>query len=160
MKQITIAIALITFIAAAGFAAGSQEQTEQTWDPGQGMMQRDGDYTGELITVTGEIMFEENGFPELISGEDKYELMYHFPDTSELDINEGDEVTVSGYLMPGPGWDTDADENHIMLISAIIDGKEYILEHDLNYGPQGMMGRHNDRGRGSMIGGSSGRRSW
>ncbi len=156
MKKITIAFVLITLLAAAGFAAGSQEQTEQTWGPGQGMYQNSGDYTGEIITLTGELEFEENGFPELISGNETYELMYHYLNTSNLNISKGDEVTVKGYLVPGPMWDNDGEENHVMLTSAIIDGKEYIIADPGNYGMRGSVGR----GRGTMMGGSTGRRCW
>jgi hypothetical protein len=43
-----------------------------------------------------------------------------------------------------------------MLTSAIIDGKEYIIADPGNYGMRGSVGR----GRGTMMGGSTGRRCW
>lgn len=116
-------------------------------------------YSREIITVTGIIEFEDNGFPELISGGETYELMYHFLDTSDLNINEGDEITVKGFAVPGPRWDNDADETHLMLTGAIINGKEYILsDSDYCYstGFRGSFGR----GRRPMMGGSFGRWGW
>ncbi len=159
MRKITVAFVLIILVSAAVFSEGSQEQPEQTWGPGQGMFQSFEDYTGEIITVTGRIKLEENGFPELISGGETYELMYHFMDTSGLNINEGDEITVKGYEVPGPRWDNDADETHLMLTGAIINGKEYILS-DYDYcRPPGFNGSFG-RGRRPMMGGSFGRRGW
>jgi hypothetical protein len=161
MRKISIAIILVILVSSAVFSEGSREQPEQSWGPGQGMFQGFEGYSGEIITVTGKIEFEENGFLELISGGETFELMYHFLDTSNLEITEGDEITVKGFAVPGPRWDNDADETHLMLTGAIINGKEYILSGSDYCYSTGFRGRGSfGRGRRPMMGGSFGRWGW
>ena len=158
-KTLIIAIALVALTAGFGFAKGAQENdvTEQA-APGPGV------FSGELVTVTGDLIFEDNGFPTIKSGGKEYELMYPYMLNYEIEVAEGTEITVEGFLVPGPRWDDGEDEEHLMVTKAVIDGKEYIIPHGPMAGGPGargygfcwndgpMMGRSGARGRGNAAG--------
>ena len=147
MKKLLMLVAggllLVSFSA---FAEGAREDTPQ-WGP-MG-------YTGELVEVTGIIELEGGEMPELKTKDGTYELMYPWFMTTGIEISEGDEITVSGYIMPGPPWEADEDEKHLRVVSAVIDGQEYDLS-DSTTGNWGYFGGSHK----SMMGGPRGRGSY
>jgi hypothetical protein len=131
-KRIIILL-LIAGVAAAGvFASGNKEDESEAARPDWRRMPRGEapDFSEETITVTGELYFENRMHPELKSGGEEYELLVPRFYASELDLEEGQTVTVEGYTVEGmPCFeDEEGEEVHIWVTKAIIDGKEYDLE--------------------------------
>ena len=147
-KKIMLVL-LIAGIAVAGvFASGKGEDEPQTARPDWRRMPRwDGpELSEETITVTGQVYFEDRMHPELESGDEEYELLVPRFYVYELDLQEGQTVTVQGYTLEGMPCceDEEEEELHIWVTKAVIDGVEYELED----GPRwGMMGP-----RGGMMG--------
>ncbi len=144
---------LIAGVAAAGaFASGNKEDEFGPDRPDWRRMPR-GDapeLSEETITVTGQLYFEDRMHPELKSGAEEYELLVPRFYAYELDLEEGQTVTIEGYTVEGmPCCEEEEDgELHIWVTKAVIDGQEYDLEN----GPRwGMMGPGMRR-RGGMMG--------
>lgn len=140
MKKIILLTFVLTVIAGtAVFANGEQEGSfDDAVRPWRGE-----EFDGEIISLTGSLKLEEGEFPSLIADGEEYELMYpHFLDDG-IELSDGQPVTVEGFLVPGPRWETEGEELHLRVTKAVIDGEEYDLEA---YGP----------GFGPMMGGSYG----
>jgi hypothetical protein len=112
------------------------------------------------MTVTGEIEFTAD-FPVIESGGEEYSLMYPRHAAEGVELENGQTITVKGYLMPDGWWGNDegsAGQRYLHVSTVVIDGTEY----DIDRGP-GMWGgrrRHHHgwggygpRGRGSRGGG-------
>mgnify|MGYP006283930215 FL=1 len=172
MKKIIIFAVLLSMITgAAVFAAGDQEDDYgdgrsnapgRQNQPGRMPGSRDGygpryedrreGFDGEIITLTGTVKLEGEWHPELETVDRTYELMYPPFLDDGLDVQDGEEITVEGYLVPGPRWEEAeevGEELHLHVTKAVIDGKEYVVEHP---GP-----RHGGR-RGGMVYGRPGSR--
>jgi hypothetical protein len=96
-------------------------------------------FSEEKVTVTGPLYFERRMHAEVKADGKTYELMVPRFYLYDLDLKEGQNVTVEGYVAAGE------DENYLWVTKAVIDGKEYDLER---------------RGRGPMMGPWGGRRGW
>ncbi len=147
-KRIIILL-LIAGVAAAGvFASGSKEDESDVTRPDWRRMPRGEapDFSEETITVTGELYFENRIHPELKSGSEEYELLVPRFYAYELDLEDGQTVTVEGYTVEGMPCYEEEEEVHIWVTKAIIDGKEYDLEAGGFWG--GHMGAR--RGMGMM----------
>lgn len=95
-------------------------------------------FSEEKVAVTGELYFQNRMHPELKSEGKEYELLVPHYYLFNLDLKEGQTVTVEGYPVTGlPFEQEDKDEVHLWLTKAVIDGKEYDVER---YGRGGMMG--------------------
>jgi hypothetical protein len=156
-KKIIILL-LIAGVAAAGvFASGNREDEPGNVRPDWRRMPRGEapEFSEETITVTGQLYFENRMHPELKSGADEYELLVPRFRAYELDLEDGQTVTVEGYAvegMPCYGWeDEEHDELHIWVTKAVIDGEEYDLEGGPRMDPRwGMMGSGWGRHGGMM----------
>lgn len=129
-KRIIILL-LIAGVAAAGvFASGNKEDESDVTRPGWRRMPRGEapDFSEETITVTGELYFENRMHPELKSGSEEYELFVPRFYAYDLDLEDGQTVTVEGYTVEGMPCFEDEEEVHIWVTKAIIDGKEYDME--------------------------------
>ncbi len=82
--------------------------------------------------------------PELKSGGKEYELLVPHYYAYELDLKDGQTVTVEGYTVEGmPCCEDEAEEEvHIWVTKAVVDGKEYDLEGE------GFRGGHMGPGMG------------
>ena len=176
MKKI---IVLAVLLAAAGgsilFAEGSQEQDQEQYygrGPGAGPGFSDmgpsrggrgtGQYADErwegfnaddVISVTGTLVLVDNFHPALQTGDGVYELMYPRFFDDEIDLEEGETVTVEGFLVPGPRWEEENEEElYLHVTKAIIDGEEYILDDGQGPGPR-MAGKSPRRRGGAEAGG-------
>lgn len=148
MKKLVIFLVLMA-AAAAVFAAGSVEKVQP-----RAPFQPEGD----KITVTGQVSIANTMHPELRSGKDTYELlvprMYYY----NIDVKEGQTITVEGYKTEGDfcpwGEEEDEEDVHLLVSKATIDGKEYVVEPwgGRGFGP-GMMGGRGGYGPGMMKGG-------
>ncbi|MEW5815468.1 MAG: hypothetical protein AB1798_08770 [Spirochaetota bacterium] len=143
-KKIVLVIALVVLAAGISFAKGQAE--DQSFP---------GSYPAafEKVKATGKVYFKDTFFPELKTSDGKvYELMIPRYFTYSIDIKEGDEATVEGYLMPGPRWTADNDELYLQVVKAKVGGKEYDLGDFPGPGRGYMMWNYGTPGRGPMRG--------
>ena len=126
MKKLFLLTSILTVFAVAGVFANGQTEAEQlsnTWD---------------TITLTGPISFKDLPNPEITARGKTYELMVPAFAADDLGIKSGDQITVEGILVDRPN----TDKTYLMVVKAIVDGKEYYLP------TRGMGGP----GRGGMAG--------
>jgi hypothetical protein len=154
-KKIIILLLIAGVAAAGAFASGGKEEEPETarrnwravpprWDAPE--------LSEETITVTGKLYFENRMHPELESGGEEYELLVPRFYVYELDLEEGQTVTVEGYTVEGmPCYEEEEEELHIWVTKAVIDGVEYKLEDDPRMGPRWGMGPGRGH-RGGMMG--------
>ncbi|MBN2509778.1 MAG: hypothetical protein JXB03_05850 [Spirochaetales bacterium] len=165
-RSIFIAV-LFIFAAAFSFAEGQNEAPVQ---PGPGPLKGNpsAEDTFEEVTLTGAV--DLSGFaPRLVTKDETYMLMVPRILPEGVEVADGDEITVTGYLHDAPrgygrGYVTDASVKVIGVTKAVIGGQEYDIPR--GYGPRGFArGAYDDgypcwddepRGRGGR--GSSGRR--
>lgn len=153
LSLVLIPILLGGFGATAAFASGQSEDPAQPYGrrgpwPGRGYDERPvPTFSEETITVTGQLYFDNRMHPELKSGAKEYELLVPRHYLYEVDLKEGQTVTVEGYSVTGmPRFEAeDGEEVHLWVTRAVIEGKEYDLER---------YGRSFGRGRMGMRGGA------
>ena len=169
MNRKTVLIALLALAVAAGgaFASGKKEEKEYGrgfygpgpggcpgYGQGMGWAQRGGPrgawgpdqddglkFSEDKLTVTGPLYFQRRMHAEVKADGKVYELMVPRFYLSGLELKEGQEVTVEGYVAAGD------EESYMWVTQAVIDGKTY----DLERGGRGRM-----RGPGMMRGGPRG----
>jgi len=134
---IFMAAAISLLSVAAVTAEGIQEQRDGNAAPQRG----DRNFTDEVISVSGTIEFSVSGAELKTSDGQEYELMYPRFLAGDIEIESGDTITVEGYLMPGPRWDDEGDEQYLRISSVTIDGEEYDLETRVGHGPRGNSGK-------------------
>jgi len=150
-KKIIILL-LIAGVAAVGvFASGNKEDEAEATRPDWRRIPRwdAPELSEETVTITGQLYFENRMHPELKSDGEEYELLVPRFYAYELDLEEGQTVTVEGYTVEGMPCceDEEEEELHIWVTKAVIDGEEY----DLEAGPRrGMMGPGMGPRRGMM----------
>lgn len=116
----------------------------------------------EPVTLTGTVHFEGIGHPQLKTADGVYELMVPMYLADQVHVEEGQEITVDGYVVPGPRWERETDRNYVRVTGALIDGEEYEVDGDFqghccDEPPARDWGRRGMHGRGA---GSRGRRGW
>jgi len=122
----------------------------------QGLMQGRPGYTDnnqgnwdlnvEELSITGIIDLTDVNVPKLTSGEQSYELMIPYRLDYDIDITNGDEITISGFEVPAFRRSTDSDLPNLMVTSADFNGKKY------NLIPENMTPEAGMRNSGSMNG--------
>ncbi len=114
-------------------AEGIQEQRDANAVP-----QRGNQYNAdEVVTVTGTVEFTASGAELKATDGQEYELMYPRFAAEDIEIDSGDTISVEGFIVPGPRWEEDDDEQHLMLTRVTIDGEEYDLTRQFGPGPRG-----------------------
>ena len=128
MKKITIALVLISLAGMSLFAEGSKE--ESSWESDI-----------EELTITGKIDLSDVNAPKLAVGEDLYELMIPYRLDYNIDIKDGDEITIEGFEVPAYRRSTDPETLNLMVTGATFNGEEYDLAPmdygHMGYGPKG-----------------------
>ena len=180
MKKAIITLALISMAGVALFASGNKE--DNSVEPGTGYMGRgyasqnnegqmprgrwndDNNQSNwrsgamfnseeESITLTGKLDLTDVNDPKLTVGENTYELMVPYRLDYDMDIKDGDEITINGFEVPGYGRNSNPDLTNLMVTAATFNGKEYDLDTaDMGYRGNGMdyderQGRGGRRGR-------------
>lgn len=112
MKRFTI-IFLLLAAGAFVFAGGSRENQRPALD-------------GEVVGLSGIIDLSKNP-PVLTSAGEEYLVMVPRILQSEIDIKDGAELSLEGYVHEGTGRYT-TDRQVISVTRAIIDGVEYDVE--------------------------------
>jgi hypothetical protein len=146
-KRILILL-LIAGVAAAGAFASGKEEQQPLPPPGSGP-----ELSEDTVTITGQLFFENRIHPELKSGDREYELLVPRFYGSELELEEGQTVTVEGYTVQEMPCceEEEGEEVHLWVTKAIIDGKEYELDDGRRMGP-GSGSRWGMHGRRGMMG--------
>jgi hypothetical protein len=164
MMKKTLLVSSVILLVSLGsvFASGSQEEGPYGGFTGPGV--------SEKIELTGRVQFPGYGHPELVAGGETYEIMVPFFLLDEVDLEEGETVTVEGFLVPGPRWGEDGDEKHLAVTEAVVDGETYELGFGRGYmrgrtadnrfggcgygprGPRGGWGRMGPGGGGPRVG--------
>ncbi|MGC9311235.1 MAG: hypothetical protein ACP5IA_00985 [Sediminispirochaetaceae bacterium] len=144
-------IGLLSVMAVA--AEGIQEQREVDAD--------------EVVTLTGTVEFTASEAELKASDGQEYELMYPRFAAEEIEVESGDTISVEGFIVPGPRWEEDDNEQHLMISKVTIDGEEYDLsrqfgpasrggvfggrmccdDEEYGYGPRGGYGKSGRSGR-------------
>ncbi len=93
----------------------------------------------DKVTVTGKVYLQNRLHPELQSGGQQYLLMVPRRLTWNLDIKEGEQVTVEGYKVPGPRYGSAPEAVYLRVTQASIQGKTYNV--DDYFGGRGFSGR-------------------
>ena len=142
-------ILLIATLAAGALAAeGTAERnTDVPFGPrSQGRYGMTGmEFAEESIEVSGKLSFEAWGHPVLTDGGKTYHLMVPRWGMYDLDIEEGQEVLVEGYMVTEMPWGD--EETYLRVSRAVIDGKEYDLDESFDRSRMSMMSgrsRHYD----------------
>ncbi len=155
-KTLWIALLALAVAAAGAFASGKKE--EQNYGPGgcpgwgYGAQGRGGPrglggpwaqgeenglkFSEEKVTVTGPVYFQNRLHAELKADGTDYELMVPRFYLYNVELKEGQPITVEGYVARGD------EESYLWVTKAVIDGKEYDLQRrgrGRGWGP-GMMG--------------------
>ena len=124
-KKILISALVMLALAGAAFASGQKEPVRP---PAQAAPLRAA-VTGEKLSLTGTLSLEGGMHPILKAGGKEYELLVPRFLTWNLDVKDGEQVSVEGYVVQGMPWHAQGDEGDIDLAvtRATIKGKDYDL---------------------------------
>lgn len=163
MKRSIIATVLMVSLAAAAMplmAEGIQEQAEPV-QPGTRPYGWSNNPAAqpEQLEISGTVEFTA-GHTRLHSADGEvYELMYPMFLAEDMQIENGQSISVEGFLIPRTRWSGDEDEQYLRLEKVTINGQEYDLGAggyawgQRNHGPGMMGGTAYGRGPGMMGGG-------
>ncbi|MCF7949595.1 MAG: hypothetical protein K9M94_13480 [Spirochaetia bacterium] len=102
----------------------------------------------EQLEISGTVEFTA-GHTRLHSSDGEvYELMYPMFLAEDLEVENGQTISVEGFLIPGTRWSSDEDEQYLRLEKVTVRGQEY----DLGTGGYAWGQRHHGPG---MMGGSA-----
>ena len=118
MKRVFFILVILITVATLTFAAGRPESQEPPWADKPCYEQE-----LETVTVTGSLVSGDNEIPRLSAGGEEYLLMYPYNVELDIEVNTGEVITVTGFTIP---YEYEEYE-HLMVSSATIRGKEYIL---------------------------------
>ncbi|MBB6481668.1 hypothetical protein [Spirochaeta isovalerica] len=117
----------------------------------------------DTVSVTGALSLVNGELPYIESEGTKYTVMAPWAYLDDLELTDGMNVSLEGYLMPGPPLQWDDAEQTLMVTKAVINGEEIEIDHPMDGsaygGPMagrggfgGNMGGRGSRG-GAMMGG-------
>ncbi len=142
--------------AASALAAGQGETAPRPYGPGW----RGAPATAaEEIALTGRLSFQDTLHPVLESGGKEYQLMVPRFYAYAGELQEGQSITVKGFVAPGRPWRTAGAAEEAVFVrvtAAVVDGKEISLGNPGRFG--GASGVAAGPGMGRMAGGSGPRR--
>ena len=128
----------------------NEDNDQLNWAPGA-MFNSD----EESVTLTGKLDLTDANDPKLTVGEKTYELMVPYRLDYDMDIKDGDEITINGFEVPVYGRDSNPDLTNLMVTAATFNGKEYNLDTaDMGYRGMGM-NTNGKTGRGGRPGRSN-----
>jgi len=113
----------------------------------------------EQLELSGTVEFTA-GHTRLHSSDGEvYELMYPMFLAEDLEVENGQTISVEGFLIPGTRWSSDEDEQYLRIEKVTVNGQEYELGTGGyawgrgHHGPGMMGGSAYGRGPGMMGGG-------
>jgi hypothetical protein len=126
-KILLSALALSLVLASAAFAGGQKEPVPGAAAPAAATA-KPPFATGEKLTLSGALSLEGQWHPVLKSGGKEYELLVPRHLTWNIDVKDGEQVTVEGYVVQGrPRAGQDDGDVDLFVTKATIQGKEYDL---------------------------------
>ncbi|RKX92906.1 MAG: hypothetical protein DRP59_04330 [Spirochaetes bacterium] len=145
-KRIVTGLVLLVLMAMSAAANGVQKNSAtNTWTPGRGQRYRMAPgntqgitppfEAGEKLILTGTLKFAENNEIELVTKDGTFDLMYPYYNTPNIDVKDGQNVTVKGYEVPAYRWSNGDDDKHLHVVEATIAGKTYSFENLYNMKP-------------------------
>ena len=132
MKRTTILVIALALVVV--FSASAQRRG--------GMMGPAGDV--EEVELSGRLRLISNELPVLVSGADEYTLRISPVLSSEFTATDGQQVSVSGFLMERPSRDLLGTSRNVMVRTIEIGGSRYVMPQGRASGP--MMRDNVDRG--------------
>ncbi|MCX7040353.1 MAG: hypothetical protein NT005_14615, partial [Spirochaetes bacterium] len=128
-KKILISTLAMLALAGAAFASGQKEPAQPSAQAAAQKAAPAVPSTSEKLSLTGTLSLEGNFHPVLKAGDKEYELLVPRYLTWNLDVKEGEKVSVEGYVVQGMPWRTSGDDGDVdlMVTKATIKGKEYDL---------------------------------
>src|SRR6056297_1434111 len=129
MKRMIVMSAMIAIIGMFSISVLAAEGAQERWDERQNSY-----YNSERLSVEGTARLTASGVELQASDGKEYELMYPRYLAEDVQVRDGQTVSVEGYLVPGPRWDWGKDENHLRVDKVTIGGKEYDLA--ASFGPR------------------------
>ncbi len=163
MKR-TMMIITMTAVAAAGLFANGQQDGDTDNTVRGGRPYRDDarggrafqsedrtdryfcfDEDQEVLELTGTLELVNGEPPYLLTGGERYVLKAPYRLLLDIEIENGQEVSVSAYEVPAARWQWDDSEKGLHVLSAEIGGEVYDLDEYM-YGPMGGRGAKGGRG--------------
>ena len=136
MRRQLLLVPMLVLLA-GGFAfAGGQFEAQRSLSP---------------VTITGTLQLKGNDHPTLKTADGVYGLMVPMHLDYQVDVEEGQEITVEGYVVPGPRWEREVEEIYVRVTKALIGGEEYVVDEELGGLCCGQP-RANEWNRGGMRG--------
>jgi hypothetical protein len=89
---------------------------------GSGRLGADLEFSEEKVTLSGPVQFQNRIHPEMKAGGRDYQLLVPRFYVYELELKDGQELTVEGYVAQGD------EVSYLWVTGAVIDGKQYDLE--------------------------------
>ena len=117
---------------------GRMNTNQGSWEPSVRVYPNQ-NYNEERTTLTGKIDLSDVNLPKLIVGEKTYELIIPYRLAFDIDIKDGDEITIQGFEVPAYRRTVDSESNNLMVTGATFKGTDYDLNM-MNYGPTAAYG--------------------
>lgn len=161
-KKILIGMLALIALTGVAFASGQKDLTKPSAQPAV----PGAPTSSEKLSLTGTLSLEGDFHPVLKAGDKEYELLVPRYLTWNLDVEEGEKVSVEGYVVQGMPWRAAGDDGDIDLwvTKATVKGKEYDLTQYRGGMGAAMMGGRGD-GQGGWCapgprGGRGSGRNW
>lgn len=101
------------------------------------------DSSAKRVTLSGKLILQENEWPKLESDGQLYELILPPFIYGFVEVEDGEEIQVEGFITAGHRWEKNEDEKHLVVLKATVRGKEYIIVHPYSrMGRRGFSGGH------------------
>jgi ABC-type glycerol-3-phosphate transport system substrate-binding protein len=141
-KKILISTLVMLALAGAAFASGQKEPVQS---PAQAAPLTAAP-TVEKLSLTGTLSLEDSWHPILKAAGKEYELMVPRYLTWNLDVKEGEQVSVEGYVVQGMPWRAQSNDGDIdlMVTRATIKGEDYDLSQYRGQARGVMMGSRSE----------------
>lgn len=149
MKRSIVMVLTAAVIGIFSVSTLAAEGVQERWDgdtPGDTRAPAQSPYySSEKVSVSGTVELTAAGVELKAHDGQEYSLMYPRFLADGVEVKDGDSISVEGYLVPGPRWEADENENHLRLETVTLNGEEYNLASA--HGPRGGYG-HKSGGYG------------
>ena len=92
----------------------------------------------EPVKIAGKVTVPDKGWATITDGGKTYSLLYPRYGTTATLVKDGDQVTLTGYVVPGPRW-SDGKTLFLRVTELVTGGKTYVFP-GAGRGPRGGRG--------------------